>query len=145
MADFTVVGHVAIDRILTRRGERTQLGGPPTYMSLAARLLNGSLNTVTKVGDDIPEQLQRQMAELKIDVSNQTQRGAETADPTGAGDVFLGGFMIEFLRGEDPLWCASVGTAVASCIVETLGPRIDADRGQIQERSEEVYEGIERL
>lgn len=295
MADFTVVGHVAIDRILTRRDERIQLGGPPTYMSLAARLLGGSLNIVTKVGDDIPEQLKCQMEELEMDVSDQTQgearttrfvldyRGesrvlsvesvcgdiepgdvsgiegtvvlapivgeipaltvsavsseflaldpqgftrevgrdgtidqrawwdedllrrtsvvkasaeelilitgdpsplgglrrlanagvsvaiatlseggslvvtegrsyrlpvydvAEAADPTGAGDVFLGGFVTEYLRGGDPLWCASMGAAVASCVIETLGPCIEADRGQIRERSEKVYEGIERL
>lgn len=295
MADFTVVGHIAIDRILIRRGERTQLGGPPTYMSLAALLLNGSLNTVTKVGDDIPERLRRQMVELEMDVSDQTQRGARTtrfvldyrggsrilsiesvcgdiepgdvsgidgavvlapivgeisaltvsaisaeflaldpqgftreigrdgtigqrawwdedllrrtsvvkasaeelilitgdpsplgglrrladagvsvaiatlgeggslvvtegrsyrlpvfdvteaADPTGAGDVFLGGFVTEYLRGGDPLWCASVGAAVASCVVETLGPCIEADQGQIRERSEKIFEGIDRL
>ncbi|UCD44992.1 MAG: hypothetical protein JSV27_00315 [Candidatus Bathyarchaeota archaeon] len=295
MVDFTVVGHLAIDRILTRRGERTQLGGPPTYMSLVAQQLGGSLNIVTKVGDDIPERLQRQMGELEMDVSEQMQaearttrfvldyRGdsrvlsvesvcgdiepgdvsgieraivlapivgeippstvlavsaellaldpqgfireigrdgaigqrawwdeellrrtsvvkasgeelilitgdpsplgglgrladagvsvaiatlgeggslvvtegrsyrlpvydvAEAVDPTGAGDVFLGSFTMEYLRGEDPLWCASVGTAVASCVVETLGPSIEADQREIRERSEKIYDGIERF
>ena len=41
-------------------------------------------------------------------------------DPTGAGDVFIGGFLAEYLRQKESLWCASVGSAAASCVVEGI-------------------------
>jgi sugar/nucleoside kinase (ribokinase family) len=66
-------------------------------------------------------------------------------DSTGAGDVFIGAFFLDYVRGEDPLWCASVGSASASFVVETKGPEIDASRNQIDERAEQIYNGISRL
>ena len=43
-------------------------------------------------------------------------------DPTGAGDVFIGGFLTEYLREKESVWCACVGSAAASVVVEGLGP-----------------------
>ncbi len=39
-------------------------------------------------------------------------------DPTGAGDVFIGGFLTEYVRQKDSKWCACVGSAAASVVVE---------------------------
>ena len=49
-----MVGHIAVDRIITERGSRVQLGGPPTYASATARLLGLRIDAVTKIGGDLP-------------------------------------------------------------------------------------------
>lgn len=66
-------------------------------------------------------------------------------DPTGAGDAFMGGFLSQYLRGRDPLWSASVGAAVASCIVETLGCRLQASVREIHERANWVWERVKEM
>ncbi|MFB0557881.1 MAG: carbohydrate kinase family protein, partial [Candidatus Bathyarchaeia archaeon] len=66
-------------------------------------------------------------------------------DPTGAGDAFVGGFLMEYLNGEDSLWCASMGSAIASCVVETLGAKMDSSMKEVRKRAEEIYNNIERL
>ena len=295
MADFAVIGHVAIDRIITDQGERVQLGGPPTYVSLVTQKLSKSVSTVTKVGGDIPDDFVSQLEGLGIDIEGMIIEGAETTrftldyrgaerrlsvgsvceeigpenlvglhevvlltpivgeiptsvlsniesdvialdpqgfvreirpdgtiypkhwfdeslmrrltiykssenelrlvtgnldamkglqkvigigaevaiatrgvegsllvvregrykvpalsvgevlDATGAGDAFIGGFFSEYLDGEDPSWCASLGAAMASCVVETVGARIDASRKLVRERAEDVYNRVVKL
>jgi sugar/nucleoside kinase (ribokinase family) len=307
MADFGVVGHVAIDKIITTLEERTQLGGPPSYISLVTTRLGKSVSTITKVGSDISNDFISQLDELGVglegmivdaaettrfildyrsaerrmivgsiceeigphDVSGLSEvvllapivgeippltvssidadiialdpqgfvrdirpdgsilpkrwfdesllrrltifksseeelkiitreanplrglnkilganplrglnkilgLGAEIAmatkggegallafnrglyrippsdvgealDPTGAGDAFIGGFFSEYLEGEGPSWCASMGAALASCVVETIGTRIEASLKQIRERAEDVYNRVVRL
>ena len=49
-------------------------------------------------------------------------------DPTGAGDVFMGGFLTEYLRQKESVWCACVGSAAASLVVEGIGPLISAKK-----------------
>jgi len=66
-------------------------------------------------------------------------------DDMGAGDCFSAGFFCEYLDGMDPLWCASMGSSLASCILETVGPRIDTSLKEIRERAEDVFERIEKL
>jgi sugar/nucleoside kinase (ribokinase family) len=44
-------------------------------------------------------------------------------DPTGAGDTFIGGFLAEYVRDSDPLWCCCVGSAAASFVVENVGSK----------------------
>ena len=63
----------------------------------------------------------------------------------GAGDSFLSGFFCEYLDGKDPLWCASMGAASSSCILETIGPTIDASLKEISRRAEDIFDRIERL
>jgi sugar/nucleoside kinase (ribokinase family) len=66
-------------------------------------------------------------------------------DDMGLGDAFTAGFFCEYLDGRDPSWCASMGAAMASCVGETIGPRIDASHSEIVERAEDVYNRIIRL
>jgi sugar/nucleoside kinase (ribokinase family) len=66
-------------------------------------------------------------------------------DSTGAGDVFLGSFMSEYLRGEDSVWCACVGSAMASLVVETIGARIDSSKRDVFRRAEELLESVVRV
>ncbi len=72
-------------------------------------------------------------------------RVGRVLDPTGAGDAFMGGFLLEYLNEEEPLWCASMGAAVASCVVETLGARFDVSKQEARRRAEDIYDGVERI
>ncbi|MEM3054834.1 MAG: PfkB family carbohydrate kinase [Candidatus Bathyarchaeia archaeon] len=61
-------------------------------------------------------------------------------DPTGAGDAFIGGFLAEYVQGEDSHWCACVGSAVASTVVEGIGPTFFGDKAEIHRRAHALYE-----
>lgn len=61
-------------------------------------------------------------------------------DPTGAGDAFIGGFLAEYVRGKEALWCACVGSAAASTVVEGIGPTLVGYGSEILRRAELLYE-----
>jgi len=61
-------------------------------------------------------------------------------DPTGAGDAFMGGFLGEYVRGEDCSWCSCVGSAQASIVIEGIGPTSLGDKEEIYRRAKELYE-----
>lgn len=62
------------------------------------------------------------------------------ADPTGAGDVFIGGFLAEYVRGKDVLRCACVGSAASSIGVEAVGTTFQGDKAEIYRRANALYE-----
>lgn len=61
-------------------------------------------------------------------------------DPTGAGDVFIGGFLTEYLRQKESIWCACVGSAAASMVVEGLGPTYFGKKEEIYQRAKVLHE-----
>jgi sugar/nucleoside kinase (ribokinase family) len=61
-------------------------------------------------------------------------------DPTGAGDVFVGAFLTEYTRQKESLWCASVGSAAASCVVEGIGSTYFGKKEEIYRRATALYE-----
>jgi sugar/nucleoside kinase (ribokinase family) len=61
-------------------------------------------------------------------------------DPTGAGDVFIGGFLTEYLRQKESIWCACVGSAAASLVVEGIGPTFFGKKEAIMQRAKILYE-----
>ena len=61
-------------------------------------------------------------------------------DPTGAGDVFIGGYLTEYIKGKEPLWCGAVGSAAASLIVESIGPTYFGNKEEIYQRAHVLYE-----
>jgi 2-dehydro-3-deoxygluconokinase len=65
---------------------------------------------------------------------------ARVVDPTGAGDVFIGAFLVEYSRKKDPLWCACVGSAAASLVVEDVGTSCFGSKEEIYRRACAVYE-----
>lgn len=65
-------------------------------------------------------------------------------DPTGAGDVFIGAFLAEYIKDEDPLWCACLGTAAASLIIEKIGPSGFRNEKRVYMRARQVYEKLNR-
>lgn len=63
-----------------------------------------------------------------------------TLDSTGAGDAFIGGFLAEYIKGKDPLWCACVGSAASSFVVEGVGPAVFGGKEETYRRADEIYE-----
>ena len=63
-----------------------------------------------------------------------------TVDPTGAGDVFIGGFLSEYVRGKESTYCACVGSAAASLVVEGIGPTYFGTKEEIYARAKVLYE-----
>ncbi|MEM1565388.1 MAG: PfkB family carbohydrate kinase, partial [Candidatus Bathyarchaeia archaeon] len=58
----------------------------------------------------------------------------------GAGDAFMGGFLAEYVRGKEALWCACVGSAAASTVIEGVGPTLVGCGSEILRRAELLYE-----
>jgi sugar/nucleoside kinase (ribokinase family) len=65
---------------------------------------------------------------------------AKLVDPTGAGDAFIGGFLAEYVRNENCLWCSCVGAAAASLVVEGVGPTSFGNKEEIFWRARFLYE-----
>jgi len=61
-------------------------------------------------------------------------------DPTGAGDVYIGSFLTEYLRQKESLWCAAVGSAAASCVVEGIGSTYFGNKEEIYRRATALHE-----
>lgn len=60
---------------------------------------------------------------------------SRVVDPTGAGDAFLGAFLAEYLNGGELAWCARVGVASASFVVEGYGPSRFGSREEVCDRA----------
>jgi sugar/nucleoside kinase (ribokinase family) len=67
-------------------------------------------------------------------------KSTHVIDPTGAGDAFIGAFLNEYIRREDPLWCSCVGSAAASLVVEGVGSEFFGEKAEIYRRAKLVYE-----
>lgn len=67
-------------------------------------------------------------------------KSTKIVDPTGAGDTFIGGFLAEYVNGENLFRCACVGSAIASLVVEGMGPTFFGDRETIYQRARLLYE-----
>ena len=63
-----------------------------------------------------------------------------TVDSTGAGDAVVGGWLATFISTKDPLWSASVGSALASLIVRKRGlSKFRFSREELFRRGAHVY------
>ncbi len=71
-----------------------------------------------------------------------TYKPRTIVDPTGAGDVYIGAFLAEYGQGKDAGWCACVGSAAASFLVEGVGNERFGERHEIYERAHKIYEKI---
>ena len=72
----------------------------------------------------------------------------KAVDPTGAGDVFGGAFLAEFLRSGEIDWASAVGSAAASIAVEGHGflPLLSKDfRREVYRRAELIHERVRRI
>jgi sugar/nucleoside kinase (ribokinase family) len=66
-------------------------------------------------------------------------KSTQVVDPTGAGDVFIGAFLTEFIHEKEPFWCSCVGAAAASLAVEGVGTSFFGEKAEIYRRAETVY------
>jgi sugar/nucleoside kinase (ribokinase family) len=66
-------------------------------------------------------------------------------DPTGAGDAMAGAFLISWNRTNDLIWSVAMGSAVASFVVEKLGPSNFGTRRQIRNRAQAISEQTIRV
>ena len=71
MFDLVVVGHLAIDLISSPRIAlpKPTLGGPPTYVSLAASKLDTKVSIISKVGEDFPNAYFKRLNANGVDLS----------------------------------------------------------------------------
>jgi len=60
-------------------------------------------------------------------------------DPTGAGDAFIGAFLAEYVKGKDPVWCACIGSASASFVVEGVGTEVFGGKEETYARASKIY------
>jgi len=63
-------------------------------------------------------------------------------DYTGAGDTLIGAFLAEYVRGENPVWCACVGSAAASAKIESIGPTLLCGKEEIYRRAEKIFKKV---
>jgi cytidine kinase len=61
-------------------------------------------------------------------------------DPTGAGDVFISAFLSEYVHQKNVLWCAYVGSAASSLVVEGAGTTFFGEKEEIYRRAVATYE-----
>lgn len=50
----TLVGHIALDKIITNDGVSYRLGGPPSYACSVSSVLDNQLDLITRIGPDFP-------------------------------------------------------------------------------------------
>jgi sugar/nucleoside kinase (ribokinase family) len=67
-------------------------------------------------------------------------KSEKIVDPTGAGDAFIGGFLVEYINDANYRRCACVGSAVASTVVEAPGPTFSVNKAEIYQRARTLYE-----
>jgi sugar/nucleoside kinase (ribokinase family) len=64
-------------------------------------------------------------------------------DPTGAGDVMIGGWLVAFWRTKDPGWACAVGGAFASLIVRHSGrAKFRISRKELFRRAAWIYRRV---
>jgi len=81
MFDLVTVGHFAIDLIISPKiaFPKPTLGGPSTYVSLAARKLGAKVSVISKVGEDFPDEYVAWLNTNEVNLSGLKRvRGAET-------------------------------------------------------------------
>lgn len=67
-------------------------------------------------------------------------------DPTGAGDVYMGAWLTSYLRTKDPVWAASVGSALSSLTSQRTGlSKFRMSRRELFRRTSWVYTHVGRL
>lgn len=108
-----------------------------------------ALEKIVKLGPDVAVTTRGEDGALMVTKENKRFMvpvfEIEKRDDMGAGDCFTTGFFCEHLEGREPEWCAALGSALASCVLETVGPRIDASLDEIRERAECVYSRIVQI
>ena len=110
------VGHIVHEVIrFPDRSEGPYLGGPPAYCSVAAARQGVAAALVTRIGEDMPEELLRPFAEAGVDTRGLARSGATTRTEL----VYRSAGAKEILYGAraDAVRAADVPTAYRGCDV----------------------------
>jgi sugar/nucleoside kinase (ribokinase family) len=59
-------------------------------------------------------------------------------DPTGAGDVYAGSFIVEYLRTQDYVESTLFASAASSMMVEQVGPDFKLQLNEVKRRKESI-------
>ncbi len=68
--------------------------------------------------------------------------GTRAIDPTGAGDVYAGSFVTEYMRGGSLVEAALFASAAASIMVEQVGPDFQMALKNVQERRDAIRDRL---
>lgn len=68
----------------------------------------------------------------------------QVKEVTGAGDAYIGGFLAEYVHEREVLWCACVGAAAASFVVEEAGSLRFGEENEVHRRALKVYRKFKR-
>jgi len=131
MKPIAVIGHIAIDRIITHGGERQQLGGPPTYVSLITNLLGAPLRAATKVGGDFTVEYVSELGSRGLDVRSSIDNSSRTTR-----------FILDYTKAERGLGYESICSPIEPRDVEELPEAaiIDPIVGEIPKQTLEALE-----
>jgi len=69
----------------------------------------------------------------------------DAIDPTGAGDVYGGSFIVEFLRSHDYVESALFASAASSMMVEQVGPGFELQLTEVKRRKEKIRTGLAKM
>lgn len=61
------------------------------------------------------------------EISRIEGKTANCIDTTGAGDIYAAGFLYGFVSGKSMHECGKIGTALATRVVELVGPKLDEE------------------
>lgn len=70
--NFTAVGHIALDTVITAERRLEQLGGPPSFMSAIGDVIDSRVDVVTRIGPDFPRIHRELFKERGIDLAQWT-------------------------------------------------------------------------
>ena len=66
MKGFTIVGHVAVDEVITVDGSFHQLGGSPCFAASLGKTLGFDVDVITRIGEDFPDEYEPALDKLGI-------------------------------------------------------------------------------
>jgi sugar/nucleoside kinase (ribokinase family) len=128
-----------IDLLKTSHVEHTYLTGESSPLqSLRAFSRNGVKTTIITLGGN-GSIVNHEDTYLTVPVYS-----TDLLDPTGAGDSFLATVHDRLASGEPVEWALAYGSAVASGVIETIGPDFKLSKKEVTSRAEHVMEGIQK-
>jgi len=148
---------VADDRRIIHKCEADSFG---KILDLVDFVKPNELESVTITGSNVPVMALKQLEEMgnAFPIITLAERGSvltydksqwripafrtNAIDPTGAGDVYGGSFIVEYLRTCDYIESALFASAASSLMVEQVGPDFQLQLGEVKRRKEIIRAGL---
>lgn len=127
-----------VNLLKTSVREHIYITGEPDPLRSLEKIIEIGVDVAVITLGDGGSLVQSEDARLKVPVYP-----TDTIDSTGAGDCFLVALSHSLSRGEPLHWSCAWASAVASSVVETMGPFIELSRTAVTERAENLLEKIQ--